>query len=166
VRSARGPPLTYVLYWDALHLALPRPAVVAGSKGLQVIPPARVLFNKGPHVVIADEKPELLDFMVGTLRGADYCVFQAYDGLAAYELALSLRTIDLLITDTKMPGLNGPELIRQVRRELPDLPILYVRNQDDAPGLPDGLPADVPTLAEPFTAEQLLAAVHRLVVDD
>ncbi len=130
-------------------------------------PPTRVLFNKGPHVVVADENPELLDFMVGTLRGADYCVFQAYDGLAAYELALSLRTIDLLVTNTKMPGLNGPELIRQVRRNLPSLPILYIRNQDqvtDPP--PDGLPANVPTLAAPFTAEQLLAAVHRLVVDD
>jgi CheY-like chemotaxis protein len=89
-----------------------------------VNPPTKVLFNKGPHVVVADEKPDLLDFMVRTLREADYCVFQAYDGLAAYELALSLRYIDLLVTNTRMPGLNGPELIRHVRGELPDLPIL------------------------------------------
>jgi two-component system OmpR family response regulator len=131
-----------------------------------VTPPTKVRFNKGPHVVVADEKPDLLGFMVGTLRDADYCVFQAYDGLAAYELALSLRAIDLLITNTRMPGLNGPELIKHVRSELPNLPILYIRNQDHTGPLPDGLPANVPTLAEPFTAEQLLAAVHKLVVND
>jgi CheY-like chemotaxis protein len=104
--------------------------------------------------------------MVGVLRGAGYCVFQAYDGLAAYELALSLRTIDLLVTNTKMPGLNGPELIRQVRHALPELPILYINNHDHAAGTPDGLPADLPTLAEPFTADQLQEAVRRLVAVD
>jgi hypothetical protein len=49
-----------------------------------------------------------------------------------------------------MPGLNGPDLIRHVRSELPNLPILYIRNHDHAGPLPDGLPANVPTLAEPF----------------
>jgi DNA-binding response OmpR family regulator len=128
--------------------------------------PARVLFNMGPHVVIANEKPQLLDFMVSALREAGYCVYQAHDGLAAYELALGLRTIDVLVTDTTMPGLNGPELVRRVRRQLPTLPILYIRNQDQTGATPDGLPADVPTLAEPFTAAQLVAAVRRLVIDD
>jgi CheY-like chemotaxis protein len=51
-------------------LALPRPAVAAGFKGT-VSSATRVLFNKGPHIVVANEKPELLDFMVGVLRGAD-----------------------------------------------------------------------------------------------
>jgi len=102
--------------------------------------------------------------MVRTLRDAGYCVFQAYDGRAAYELSLALTTVDLLITNTKMPGLQGPELIRRVREELPELPILYVRNQDHPAGpLPDGLPSDVPTLAEPFTDRQLLDAVQQLL---
>jgi DNA-binding response OmpR family regulator len=104
--------------------------------------------------------------MVRTLRAADHCVFQAYDGQAAYELALALRDIDLLITNTHMPGLNGPELIRYVRAELPTLPILYVKNQGHSTKVPDGLPADVPTLSEPFTPEQLLAAVAPLLQRD
>jgi CheY-like chemotaxis protein len=76
-------------------------------------PPARGL-AKGPYIVVADEDPQLLDLMVRSLRDAGYRVLQAYDGRAAYDLSLALRTIDLLITDTKMPGLEGPELIRQV----------------------------------------------------
>ena len=93
-------------------------------------------------------------------------MFQAYDGLAALELCLNLRKIDLLVTNTNMPGLNGPMLIRQVREEMPTLPVLYVKNLDSPDGTPEGLPPDVPTLAEPFTAEQLLAAVRPLLVRD
>jgi len=104
--------------------------------------------------------------IVQTLRKEDHCVFQAYDGLAALELVLGLRQIDLLITNTSMPGLQGQELIRKVRNEFPTLPILYIKNLDSPDGQPGSLPPDVPTLAEPFTSEQLLAAVRPLLVSD
>ncbi len=120
----------------------------------------------GAHIVCADCKREVLDLIVQTLREQDHCVFQAYDGLAALELCLHLRTVNLLITNTSMPGLNGPTLIRQVREQLPTLPILYIKNSDDGSGPPTGLPPDVPTLREPFTAEQLLAAVQLLLQRD
>ena len=114
----------------------------------------------------ADRDRQLLDMMVDTLRREDHCVFQAYDGLAALRLILNLREIDLLITNTSMPGMNGPELIRQVREKMPTLHILYVKNLDSPDGAPEGLPPDVPTLSEPFSAEQLLAAVRPLLVRD
>jgi DNA-binding response OmpR family regulator len=80
------------------------------------------------------------------------------------ELCLGLRIVDLLITNTKMPGLSGPMLIQQVRQELPTLPILYVRNRGQLlASAPEGLPADVPTIAEPFTVDQLLDAVRPLL---
>jgi two-component system OmpR family response regulator len=120
----------------------------------------------GSHIVCADRNRDLLDMIVQTLREHDHCVFQAYDGLAALELCLHLRKIDLLITNTSMPGLNGPELIRKVRKEMPTLPILYVKNLDSPDGTPSGLPPNVPTLAEPFTTEQLLSAVRPLLVRD
>jgi|SRR5689334_5586537 two-component system cell cycle sensor histidine kinase/response regulator CckA len=104
--------------------------------------------------------------IVDTLRKEDHCVFQAYDGLAALELCMSLREIDLLITNTSMPGLNGPELIRQIRKEMPTLRILYVRNLDSPDVTPEGLPPDVATIAEPFTPEELLSAVKPLLVRD
>jgi len=126
-------------------------------------PPA---LPSGAHIVVADEKRALLDMMVQTLRSANHRVFQAYDGQAAYELALALHTIDLLITNTEMPGLKGPELIRRLRRLMPALPILYIRNQGRAAGAPAGLPSNVPTLSEPFTAEELLAQVGRLLQRD
>jgi CheY-like chemotaxis protein len=126
---------------------------------LQLPPPG---LHQGAHIVVADEKPALLEMMVQALRSADHCVFQAYYGLAALELTLGLKNIDLLITDTRMPGLDGPTLIRHVRSQLPRLPILYIRNQGHT-SAPDGLPPDVPTLQEPFGREELLAMVERLL---
>jgi CheY-like chemotaxis protein len=115
------------------------------------------------YIVVADEKPVLLEMMVRTLRAADHCVFQASDGQAAFELALSLQDINLLITNTQMPGMNGPELIRRVREILPTLPILYIKNKAPNTTAPGRLPPDIPILSEPFTAEQLLGAVKPLL---
>jgi len=119
--------------------------------------------HRGAYVVVADEDPKLLDMMVETLRSRDCCVFKAYDGLAALELTLGLRVVDLLVTNTRMPGLNGPQLIQHVREEMPKLPILYIANRGTPQGAPNGLPADVPTLREPFTREELLQAVRPLL---
>ena len=101
--------------------------------------------------------------MVSTLRQDAHLVFQAADGHDALEMSLALRKVDLLITDTHMQGLTGPQLIREVRRELPGLPILYIKNTDEHGGHPDGLPQDVPTLRDPFTAEDLLGTVRSLL---
>jgi hypothetical protein len=62
--------------------------------------------------------------------------------------------------------MNGAELIRNVRAIMPALPILYIKNSETSPTVPHKLPADVPTLSEPFTAEQLLAAVKPLLQRD
>jgi DNA-binding response OmpR family regulator len=121
-------------------------------------------FPSGPYIVVADENPELLDFMVAILRSANCCVYQAHDALAALEVTLGLGTIDLLITDASRPRIKGPQLIREVREKMPTLPILYIANRKLSNGtVPDGLPADVPTLREPFTASQLLAAARALL---
>jgi len=120
--------------------------------------------TRGRHVVVTAGDPELLAQMVGALRAARYRVFQAYDGTAVYMLAVTLPTIDLLITDTRMPGRQGPALIRRLRDLLPSLAVLHVATA--GPPDPDAegrIPADAPVLREPFTTGQLLAAVRPLL---
>ena len=87
-----------------------------------------------------------------------YAVFQAYDGQAASELCGQLDNIDLLVLNTFGTGIDLGELIRDVRQERPDLPVLHIGNS-----VPEGVPADVPTLAEDFTADTLLLAVEALM---
>jgi DNA-binding response OmpR family regulator len=100
-------------------------------------------------------------FLVTTLRDAGHCVFAAYDGDSACELALLVSDLHLLITNTRLGTASARELIRLVRAEKPGLPILHIGEP-----LPnsDGLLDDVPSLQEPFTADQLLASVTSLIM--
>jgi len=115
----------------------------------------------GPwRIVATDDDPQLLAWVVTCLRNAGHCVFAAYDGDSACEIALLIPDLQLLITNTRLGTMSSRELIRRVRREKPELPILHVG--DPVPEA-EGLLLDVPTLREPFTPEQLLTAVEALV---
>jgi two-component system, OmpR family, response regulator len=116
------------------------------------------------RILVADEDPKIVAFIIQTLREDGHCVFHAYDGLAATELALSLNECHLVITNTKVGGHPGIELAHELRARLTTLPILYLANIDrSTPAIEAQLPADVPILREPFTADELRAIVSRLL---
>lgn len=120
--------------------------------------------HEPPHpwrIVVTDDDPKLMTFLVSTLRSAGHCVFAAYDGNSACELALLIPDLDLLITNTRWGFVSNRGLIKAVREQRPRLPILHIG--DPMPN-PDGLLDDVPALGEPFTANQLLEKVRELVV--
>ncbi len=112
---------------------------------------------QGRRIVICDYNALLLS-VTGLLRMSGYRVFQAHDGLAARELCHELPRIALLVLNTTGTGEDTPSLIGLIRREHPDLPILHIGASPLA-----GMPADVPTLAESFTSDQLLTAVRGLM---
>jgi DNA-binding response OmpR family regulator len=119
-----------------------------------------------PRIVIADEDPTLVQFVIRTLRKDGNAVFHAYDALSALQLATSLDRCDLLISNTRVEGVPGVELIHELRKRHPDLPILYVANMGRSnPEIESHLPSGVPILREPFTAEELRAAVRPFVSD-
>ena len=116
--------------------------------------------SRSSRIVVTDDNPALMAFLVTTLREAGHCVFAAYDGDAACELALLIPELDLLVTNTRWGEVTNRELIRVVRSKRPELPILHIG--DPMPN-PDGLLDDVPALRQPFTADQLLEKVRDLV---
>jgi hypothetical protein len=119
--------------------------------------PTRVPSSQGRRIVICDYNALLLS-VTGLLRMSGYCVFQAYDARAARELCRELPNIGLLILNTTGTGSDTPSLVRSVREQSPDLPVLHIGDS----ALP-GMPADVPTLEESFTAAELLMTVGALL---
>jgi DNA-binding response OmpR family regulator len=116
------------------------------------------------RIVVADEDREVVDQIVSTLREDGHTVFAAYDVLSAVQLANELRTIDLIISNTKVQGIDGVGLILRLRQERPGLPIIYLANTGrSTPEVEAALPPDVPILREPFTAEQLRAGVNAML---
>ena len=120
-------------------------------------PPVRPLESDGRRIVICDYNALLLS-VTGLLRMSGFVVFQAYDARAAVELCDELPNIGLLILNTTGSGSDSPSLVREIRERHPNLSALHI-----GPTPLPGMPADVPTLDESFTAEKLLAAVRKLL---
>ncbi len=98
------------------------------------------------------------------LRRAGYCAIAALNPKQALEQFQGpgfAGTIDLVITDHIMPGMNGSEFVRQLRRTHPTLPIMVISGLEDAEAEYEGL--DVQFRLKPLPPDNLLASVARLV---
>ena len=120
--------------------------------------------NSRPRILVADEDPKVVAFIIETLRKDGLAVFHAYDMLSATELAFALDEVHLVITNTRVNGTPGIEFVSVLRTRLPALPILYIANIDrSTPAIEARLPRNVPIIREPFTAEQLQTLVTSLL---
>ena len=77
------------------------------------------------NVLIADDDPVAVKALVGLLEGWGYSTVAAGDGIQAWEILSSDSAPALAVIDWQMPGMNGDEICRKARAELPDRP-LYI----------------------------------------
>jgi response regulator RpfG family c-di-GMP phosphodiesterase len=112
------------------------------------------------RVVICDYNT-LLQSVTALLRMSGYAVFQAYDGEAAAEICRFMPDIHLLVLNTEGSGISTPQLVENVRRVHPGLPVLHI----GAHPIP-GMPADVQNLPDTFGVGGLLSTVRALVSDE
>ena len=116
------------------------------------------------RIVVADEDLEAVAFIVETLRSDGHAVFHAHDVLAATQLAHALDPCHLVISDTKVAGAEGVELILQLRKSRPRLPIIYLANTGRSTAETEcQLPPDVRIIRAPYTAEKLRKAVSAVL---
>jgi excisionase family DNA binding protein len=78
-----------------------------------------------PRVLVVDDEASIRDLLAKTLALAEYDVDLAPDGRAALE-RLRIIPYDLLITDLKMPGVDGLTVIKEARRLKPDIPVIII----------------------------------------
>jgi DNA-binding NtrC family response regulator len=76
-------------------------------------------------VLVVDDKEMMRDSVAATLRRAGMDVLTASDGNAALEMITAKRP-DAVITDQKMPGMGGIELLEQIRRVDEDLAVIVM----------------------------------------
>jgi DNA-binding response OmpR family regulator len=118
----------------------------------------------GRHIIVADEDRRMVDMIIQALRADGHAVFHAYDVLSATQLAMGLENCDLVISNTKVEGSEGIELILYLRKQLPTLPIIYLANLGrSTPEAEAQLPADIPILREPFSVENLRGTVAAML---
>jgi excisionase family DNA binding protein len=81
--------------------------------------------SRHARILVVDDEQAVCDLLAKNLSVADYVVDTVNDGASAIE-RLRTTVYDLLITDLKMPGVDGLAVIREARRIAPDLPIVVV----------------------------------------
>ena len=82
-------------------------------------------------MVVDDEEP-VRKFVDRVLREAGYSTVSASDGPEAIDVASTLGTLDILVTDVMMPQMPGDELARHLRLQRPTLKVLYLTGFSDS----------------------------------
>jgi two-component system cell cycle sensor histidine kinase/response regulator CckA len=126
-------------------------------------PPAADDTGQGTILLVEDEKDlRVLNARGLTSRG--YTVLQAGNGVEAIEvLEHHSGAIDLVVSDVVMPEMDGPSLLKELRRRRPELKIIFVSGyaQDAfANNEPEGQYA---FLAKPFQLKDLIAKVKSTI---
>jgi DNA-binding response OmpR family regulator len=113
-------------------------------------------------VLLAEDDLNVRAFVSEALGIDGFDILQAEDGTRALSLAETTpRSIELLVTDVQMPGIDGLELARRVRMLRPDTGVLYISSAPADEVLARGLPDIGSTcLAKPFGLDVLLEAVR------
>jgi DNA-binding NtrC family response regulator len=118
------------------------------------------------NILIVDDDINILELLQRHLQSWNYHTYKAVSVKEAVQILRDTH-IDLLITDLKMPEIDGTELINFVSEHYPQLPKLIVTGypsvQDSLAAIKSGV---VDYLTKPFTKIELKAAINKSFVND
>lgn len=115
----------------------------------------------GKTILVVDDEEHVLGFAGKVLLKAGYRVVTASGPGAALDLAGATgETIDLLLTDVRMPGMDGMELCRRLMEGRPGMRALFMSGYADVPEKENGMRSgNAHAISKPFGARELLEAV-------
>ena len=124
VESRRGEGTTFTLY-------LPR-ALAAVALQAEVPEPAELPDGHGTRVLLVEDNDEVGAFAARALRELGYETVWAVDAEKALtELERMPNRFDIVFSDVVMPGMNGVDLAREIRRRRPALPVVLASGYSD-----------------------------------
>ncbi|HXJ01248.1 MAG TPA: response regulator [Micropepsaceae bacterium] len=108
-----------------------------------------------PTILVVEDEPLLLMIVSETLRDAGYAVWEASDAEKALGIIRSRPEIDLLISDVKMPGMNGYQLVDAGLALRPNLKVMLMTGYAQDP-IPKRIKeAGIQVLYKPFDFDKL-----------
>ncbi len=117
----------------------------------------------GEKILVVDDEEMIRDLCFHILSGEGYQVSTAPNGAAALKELLQ-SPADLLITDIKMPGIDGLELFERVKKTGQDIVTVFITGHGTLDTAIDALMRGVDGFVlKPFTEEELLGAVDRAI---
>jgi len=123
--------------------------------------PAHMKAPERPRILIVDDEQGVRDLLMRALSGGEYDVDVAPDGRTAVEQFRAVE-YDLLITDLKMPGMDGLTVIREARRIYPELPVIIITGYSTEASAIEAINLGVQGyLTKPFRVPRVLAAAAK-----
>lgn len=118
------------------------------------------------RVLVAEDEERISSFLEKGLRANGFTTDVAADGQSALVMALSGR-FDLLILDLGLPGMDGSEVLNELRVKDKALPVLILTARDDVSDTVAGLEGGADDyMTKPFRFEELLARVRVRLRDE
>ena len=117
------------------------------------------------RLLIVDDEPNLLRAVAACLKAENYEVSMARSGREAL-VHLAESVPDLIISDIRMPGMDGYQLVRQLRGSPRTalVPIIFLTAKDETTDRIEGFRAGIDAyLTKPFEPEELIAVVNGIL---
>jgi two-component system, cell cycle sensor histidine kinase and response regulator CckA len=111
-------------------------------------------------ILLVEDEEGLRGLNARGLASRGYTVCEASNGAEALALIEEGQQVDLVVSDVVMPEMDGPTLLKELRKRDPELKIIFVSGYAEeafAKNLPEG--GQFAFLAKPFTLKQLVATV-------
>lgn len=119
----------------------------------------------GKRILVVDDEAKLLKAVAVTLRGEDYDVMTANNGAEAI-ISLSKTVPDLIVSDIRMPGMDGFQLAKTLRQNARTemIPIVFLTAKDERKDRLQSLRSGVDAyLTKPFDPEELLVVIANIL---
>lgn len=115
------------------------------------------------RLLLIEDERKVADVVARGLRAERFAVDVAYDGDSGWEMASNVD-YDLIILDLMLPGLNGTELLRRLRRNGSKAPVLVLTARDATKDKVENFEAGADDyLTKPFAFAELLVRVKALL---
>ena len=151
--SELGRGTTFTVYLPVHH-------VVAGevtAKPARIEPAAQ--WSGGGRVLLVEDEDMVRAVAERALARAGYTVTSASDGDEGLELVEAGGEFDLVVSDVVMPAMDGPSMIREIRKRKPMMPVLFMSGYAEGQLRKEIDIADVHFLPKPFTVQQITEKV-------
>jgi two-component system response regulator FlrC len=113
-------------------------------------------------ILVIEDDADLRQALTDTLELSGYTTLQAEAAEPALRL-LSSEEVNLIISDVQMPGLNGDELLKTVKRQYPEIPFVLITAYGTVNKAVEAMQAGAADyVMKPFEAEVLVEMVERL----
>ena len=115
------------------------------------------------RILTVDDEPSLIELLSMAMRYEGWEVHTAQTGNQAVSVARSVRP-DAIVLDMMLPDFDGMEVMRRIRAEDPDVPVIFLTARDGVSDRVAGLTAGGDDyVTKPFSLEELIARLRGLL---